>query len=171
MAAVAICSDFGAQENKIRHCFHCFSIYLPWSDGTGCLDVHFFFFLSFCSVVVKLLIYFTLPHYIGFAIHWLESTMSGHVFPILNTLPTSLSTQFLWVFPVYQARTLVSCIQPGLMICFTLDNIPVSMLFSRNIPPSPSPTESKILFCNLWLFFCFAYKVIITIFLNSIYMY
>ena len=29
MAAVTICGDFGAQENKVSHCFHCFSIYLP----------------------------------------------------------------------------------------------------------------------------------------------
>ena len=29
MAAVTICSDFGAQENKICHCLHCFPIYLP----------------------------------------------------------------------------------------------------------------------------------------------
>ena len=36
MASVTICSDFGAQENKVSHCFHCFPIYLPWSDGTGC---------------------------------------------------------------------------------------------------------------------------------------
>ena len=28
-AAVTICSDFGAQENKVSHCFHCFPIYLP----------------------------------------------------------------------------------------------------------------------------------------------
>ena len=28
-AAVAILSDFGAQENKVSHCFHCFPIYLP----------------------------------------------------------------------------------------------------------------------------------------------
>ena len=28
----------------------------------------------------------------------------------------------------------VSCIQPGLVICFTLDSILVSMLFSQNIP-------------------------------------
>ena len=48
---------------------------------------------------------------------------------------------------VHQARALVSCIQPGLVICFTLD-IHVSMLFFRNIPPSPSPTESKSLFCT-----------------------
>ena len=27
MAAVTICSDFGAQENKVSHCFHCFPIY------------------------------------------------------------------------------------------------------------------------------------------------
>ena len=29
MAAVTISSDFGAQENKVCLCFHCFSIYLP----------------------------------------------------------------------------------------------------------------------------------------------
>ena len=28
MAAVTICSDFGAPQNKVWHCFHCFSIYL-----------------------------------------------------------------------------------------------------------------------------------------------
>ena len=33
MAAITICSDFGAQKNKVSHCFHCFPIYLPWSDG------------------------------------------------------------------------------------------------------------------------------------------
>ena len=27
MAAVTICSDFGAQENKVSHCFHCFPMY------------------------------------------------------------------------------------------------------------------------------------------------
>ena len=29
MAAVTICSDFGAQENRFCHSFHCVSIYLP----------------------------------------------------------------------------------------------------------------------------------------------
>ena len=41
MAAVTICSDFGALKNKVRHCFHCFPIYVPWSDGTGCHDLSF----------------------------------------------------------------------------------------------------------------------------------
>ena len=35
-AAVTICNDFGAQKNKVSHCFHCFPIYLPWRDGTEC---------------------------------------------------------------------------------------------------------------------------------------
>ena len=34
MAAVTICSDFGAPQNKVWQCFHCFPIYFPWSDGT-----------------------------------------------------------------------------------------------------------------------------------------
>ena len=29
MAAITICSDFGAQKNKVSHCFYCFPIYLP----------------------------------------------------------------------------------------------------------------------------------------------
>ena len=41
MAAITIFSDFGAQENKVCHCFPCFPINLPWSDGTRCHDLHF----------------------------------------------------------------------------------------------------------------------------------
>ena len=39
--AVTICSDFGAQKNKICHCFHCFHIYLLCNDETGCHDLSF----------------------------------------------------------------------------------------------------------------------------------
>ena len=28
-------------KNKIWHCFHCFPIYFPWSDGTRCHDLRF----------------------------------------------------------------------------------------------------------------------------------
>ena len=93
-----------------------------------------------------------------FAIHGHESAMDLHVLPILNTPPTSFPIPSLWAFPVHQARALVSCVQPGLEICFTLYNIYVLMLFSRNIPPSPSPTESESLFytsVSLFLFCIF----------------
>ena len=29
------------QKNKVWHCFHCFPIYFPWSDGTRCHDLRF----------------------------------------------------------------------------------------------------------------------------------
>ena len=38
MAAVTICSDFGAPQNKVGHCF---PVYFPWSDGTRCHDLRF----------------------------------------------------------------------------------------------------------------------------------
>ena len=60
--------------------------------------------------------------------------------------PTSLPIPSLWVFPVHQPWALVSCIQPGLAICFTLDRIHASMLFSQIIPSLHSPTKSKSLF-------------------------
>ena len=40
-------SEFGAPQNKVCHCFHCFPIYLLRSDGTRCHD------LSFLSVGFK----------------------------------------------------------------------------------------------------------------------
>ena len=41
IAAVTICSDFGAQANKVWHYFHFFLIYLPWSEGIRHHDLHF----------------------------------------------------------------------------------------------------------------------------------
>ena len=38
MAAVTICSDFGAPQNKVSHCF---PIYLSCAYGTGCHDLSF----------------------------------------------------------------------------------------------------------------------------------
>ena len=42
--------------------------------------------------------------------------------------------------------------------------------FSQIIPPSPSPSESKVRYTHLCLFSYLAYRVVIAIFLNSIYM-
>jgi len=41
MAAVTICSEFWAPQNKVCHCFHGFPIYFPWSDRTRCHGLSF----------------------------------------------------------------------------------------------------------------------------------
>ena len=35
------------RQTSSAHCLHCFSMYLPWSDGTGCHDLKFLWMLSF----------------------------------------------------------------------------------------------------------------------------
>ena len=42
LAAVTICSDFGAQEEEICYYFHLFPFYLPCSNGARCHDLNFF---------------------------------------------------------------------------------------------------------------------------------
>ena len=96
------------------------------------------FILAICYLLYNIVVVF--------AIHWHESAMDLHVFPILYPPPTSFPIPSLWVILVPQPWARVSCIKPGLAICFTLDNIHVSVLFSQVIPPLPSPTESKSLF-------------------------
>ena len=46
MAAVTICSDFGAPQNKVFHCFHCFSIYCHEVMGWDAV-IFVFWMLSF----------------------------------------------------------------------------------------------------------------------------
>ena len=88
----------------------------------------------------------TLQYCVGFGIHSHESATGVHVFPIMNLPPTSLPTHLSGSSQCSSLEHPVSCIEPGLAIYFTYDNVHVSMLFFRIMPPLPSPTESKSLF-------------------------
>ena len=83
----------------------------------------------------------------GFVIHWHESAMELHVFPIPIPPPTTLSTLFLWVFPVHQAQALVSCIPPGLVIYFTIDNIHAVLLKHPTLTFSHRVQKSVLYIC------------------------
>ena len=114
--------------------------------------------------------YFTLQYCIGFAIHQHESTMGVHVFPILNPPPTSLPIPSLWVIPVHQPQA--SCI---LHRTWTGDSFLIRcyICFNSILPyhlPLPLPQSPKDCSIHLCLFCCVTYRIIVTIFLNSIYM-
>ena len=57
MDAVTICSDFGAEKNKVRHCFHCFPIYLHKVMGPDAM-ILVFCMLSFKAIFFTLLFHF-----------------------------------------------------------------------------------------------------------------
>ena len=97
----------------------------------------------------------------SFATHWHESAMGVHVFPILNPPSTTLPIPSLWVIPVHPPQA--SCI---IHQTWTGDSMP----FSQTSHPWPLPQSPKDCSIHLCLFCCLAYTVIITIFLNPIYM-
>ena len=76
----------------------------------------------------------------AFAIHQYESATVSPL--ILNPLPISLPTLFLWVVPEHQLWVPASCIELTLVVGFTYDNVYISVLFSQIIPPLP-----PLLFC------------------------
>ena len=84
--------------------------------------------------------YFKILYWFCHTSTWIHTGV--HMFPLLNPYHPSGSSQCT------SPKHPVSCIEPGLATHFIYDIICVSMPFSKTIPPSPSPTESKGLFCT-----------------------
>ena len=105
---------------------------------------------------------------IGFAIHQHESATGVHVFPILNPSPTSLSIPSLRVIPgtpstLSHASNLYWQSVSHMIICM-FQCYSLKSSHPRLLPQSPKDYS-----LHLCLFCCLTYRVIITIFLNSIY--
>ena len=138
----------------------------------------YFFDCEFLGVFKKILFIcfnwrtITSQHY-GVPCHTSTWISYGHTgaLPSWTPLPPPSPPHPSGLFQSASFECPASCIELALVVYFTYGNIHDSMLFSHIIPPLPSPTESSILFfISVSLFCCLAYKIIIIIFLNSIYM-
>ena len=117
MAAVTICSDFGAQKNKVSHHFQSFLIYLPWSDGTRCHDLSFLN-VEFQANFFTLLFHFIKRHFSSSSLSAIRVVSSAYL-RLLIFLPTILipacsssSPALLMMYSVYKLNKQGDNIQP-----------------------------------------------------------
>ena len=112
------------------------------------MEIKHYFFNFF------IIIFFTLQYCIGFSIHQHASTTGVHVFPILNPLPPRSPYHPSGSSQCTSPKLPVSCIEPGLAICFLYDIIHVLMPFSQIIPHSLSHRVQKTV-----LYICVSFAV------------
>ena len=134
------------------------------------MDYSTYYYKDISYLKLIFFFFFTLQYCIGFAIHQHVSTTGVHMFPILNTPLTSLPIPSLWVIPVHQPQA--SCI---LHRTWTGDSFLIwyYTCFNTILPshhPLPLPQSPKDCSIHLCLFCCHAYRAVVPIFLNSIYM-
>ena len=115
MAAVTIWSDFGAQENKICHCFHCFPSFCHEVMGLDAM-IFSFWMLSFkptfsfsCLTFIKMLFSSSFP-----AIRVVSSAYLRLFFLPANLIPAcaSSSPTFLMMYSAYKLNKQGDNIQP-----------------------------------------------------------
>ena len=163
MAAITICSDFGAPKNKV---WHCFPIYLPWSDGTRCHDLSFWmltfkptFSLSF-TFIKRLFSSSSLS-----AIRVVSSAYQRlllFLLAILIPACASSSPAFLMMYSVYKLNKQGDNIQPWrtpfpswyqfIVPCLvlTVASWPVYRFLKRQVRWSGIPISFRIFHSLLW---------------------
>ena len=113
----------------------------------------------------------TLQCCIGFAIHWHKSATGVHMFPILNA-PSHLPPHPISLG--HPSATAPSILYRASKLDWWSVSYVIRYMFQCHSPksshPRPLPQSPKDCSIHLCLFCCLAYRVIITIFLNSIYM-
>ena len=129
------------------------------------------FFLNFKFIYFNWRL-ITLQYCTGFAIHQHESTMGAHVFPILNP-PSHLPPHAI---PLgHPSAPAPSILYPASNLEWQFISYMILYMFQCHSPksshPLPLPQSPKDCSIHQYLFCCLVYRVIVTIFLNSIYIY
>ena len=163
MAAVTICSGFGAPKNKVSHCFQCFPIYLPWSDGTGCHDLSFLNVELYAYCFHSLLSLLSRGSYSSSSLSAIRVVSNAYLRLLIFLLAiliqgcTSSSPVFLIVYSAYKLNKQGDNIQPwstpfpiwtqSVVPCLivTVAPLPAYRLLERQVRWSGSPISLRIL--------------------------
>ena len=166
MAAVTICSDLGAQENKLSHSFHCFPIYLPWRDWIPwssffeCLVFSQLFSLSVFTIIKSLFSSSSL-----YAIRVVSSAYLRLLVCLLAILIPTCASSNLAFCVMYSAYKLnkqgenilpwhasLSILNQSIVPCpvLTIGSWPTYRLLGRQVKCSDIPISSRIFHWLLW---------------------
>ena len=167
MAAVTIFSDFGAPQNKVWHCFHCFPIYFPWSDGTRCM-ISVFWMLSFKPTFSLSSFTFIKRLLSSSSLYAIRVVSSAHL-RLLLFLPAILipacassSPAFLMMYSAYKLNKQGDNIQPwhtpfpiwneSVVLCpvLTVASWPAYRFLKRQVRWSGIPISFRIFHSLLW---------------------
>jgi len=120
MAAVTIWSDFGAQEKKVCHCFHCFPMYFPWNDGTRCSsDLVLLLLLLFLFLMLSFKPTFWLSFFTFIKRLFNFSSVSA-----IRVVMATQSSNFVWRTPWIFLPLLWVLLAPSLEVNCNSDYIP-----------------------------------------------
>ena len=126
MAAVTICSDFGAQEDKVCHCFHYFPSCFPWSDGTRCPVLY----ISTCLLLFGLFIYFVCMFFYILHVSKIIQCLSFFIWLSINIIPLR---------PLHVvARVKIFFSYDWVVFCFVCVSACICLCLSACIPSSSS---------------------------------
>ena len=145
---------------------------LEKSSGLGNCNPYqysFFFFFSCFLFFLNFILFFNFTIFYWFC-H--ISTWIRHRYTrVPHPEPSSLPVPSLWVIPVHQAPSIQYC---ALNLDWRLVSYMILYMFQCHSPkssnPLPLPQSPKDCSIHQCLFCCLVYRVIVTIFLNSIYM-
>ena len=165
MAAVTICSDFGAPQNKV---WHCFPIYLLWSDGTRCHDLHLLFWMLSFKPTFSLSSFTFIKRLFSSSLSAIRVVSSAYmrllIFLLAVLIPvcTSSSSVFQMMYSAYKLNKQGDNIQPwhtpfliwnqSVVPCpvLTVASWPAYRFLRREVRWSGIPEEFPTVCCDLY---------------------